>query len=238
MSQHNFLKNIVLAIFLASFSLSCETKVSERTESGKAVGQEQTPPQVSYGDLIIKEQSDYLMIPVNANGKNQEQKFSLDSSRYDKRDYTLLYNLIFYHKQTGESHILLDKKAIINSYDLLEAKITDKPVTRAWFYQIIDQDTNKDKNLNQEDAVIGYISDLSGKNLIQVTPNNTKIINWVVLPSQKAIFIKIIKDSDNDNKFTGADKTNFVRVSLEKPSIGTEIISEQIEQIVKSYIIK
>jgi hypothetical protein len=238
MNKNIFWKNFVLAIFLAGVSLSCENKVTERVESGKAVGQEQTQPQVSYGDLIIKEQSDYLMIPVNASEKNQDKKGSLDLSRYDKRDYALIYNLIFYHKQSGESHVLLDKKAIIRSFDLLEAKTTDKPITRVWFYQIIDQDTNQDKTLNQEDAVIGYISDLSGKNLQQVTPKNTRIINWVVLPSQKAMFIKIVKDSDNDNKFTGADKTNFVRVSLEKPSIGTEIISEQIEEKVKSLIIK
>ncbi|MEJ1934138.1 hypothetical protein WDZ92_28410, partial [Nostoc sp. NIES-2111] len=84
-------KNVVLAIFLAGVSLSCENKVTERVESGKAVGQEQTQPEISYGDLIIKEQSDYLMIPVNANEKNQGEKNSLDLSRYDKRNYTLLY---------------------------------------------------------------------------------------------------------------------------------------------------
>ncbi|HEY9803783.1 MAG TPA: hypothetical protein V6D25_25800 [Leptolyngbyaceae cyanobacterium] len=240
MRTNNFLKNIVLAIFVASLSLSCEAQVNKRIESGQAVGQEQTQPQISYGDLIIKEQSDYLMIPVNATDPNQKKgdSFSLDSSRIAKRDDKSVYNLIFYRKQDGESHVLLNRKAIINSFDLLETKTTAKPPTRVWLYQIIDQDTNKDKVFNQQDAVIGYMSDLSGKNLQQVTPNNTRMINWVVLPSQNAIFIKIIKDSNNDSKFTQADRTNFVRVSLEKPSMGKEIISEQIEQQVKSYITK
>lgn len=238
MSNNNFFKNIVLAIFVAILSLSCETNVTERTESGKAVGQEQTQPHISYGDLIIKEQSDYLMIPVNATEPNQKKNDSLDFSRYDKRYNQSVYNLIFYRKQDGETHLLLNRKAIIHSFDLLETKTVGKPSTRVWLYQIIDQDTNKDKVFNQADAVIGYISDLSGKNLQQVTPNKTKIINWVVLPSQNAIFIKIIKDSNNDNKFTQSDNTNFVRVSLEKPSMGTEIISEQIDQQVKSYITK
>lgn len=238
MRTNNFLKNIVLPIFVAGLSLSCEAQVNKRIESAQAVGQEQKQPQISYGDLIIKEQSDYLMIPVNATEPNQKKGDSLDFSRYDKRDNKSVYNLIFYRKQDGESHLLLNKKAIINSFDLLEPKTALKPPTRVWLYQIIDQDTNKDKVFNREDAVIGYMSDLSGKNLQQVTPNNTRIINWVVLPSQNAIFIKIIKDSNNDNKFTQADQTNFVRVSLEKPSMGTEIISEQIEQQVKSYISK
>ncbi len=237
MRKNIFLKNIVLAISVASLSLSCEASVNKRT-SGIAVGQEQTEPQISYGDLMIKEQSDYLMIPVYIKDTNEQKDNSLDLSRYDKRDDKSVYNLIFYPKQGGESHLLLNKKAIIDSFDLLETKTAGKPPTRVWLYQIIEQDTNKDKVFNQEDALIGYMSDLSGKNLQQVTPNNTRIINWVTVPSQNAIFIKIIKDSNNDNKFTGADKTNFVRVSLEQPSMGTEIISEQIEQQIKSYFNK
>lgn len=74
---------------------------------------------------------------------------------------------------------------------------------------------------------------MSGKNLQQITPNNTQIINWVVVPSQNAVFLKIIKDSDNDKKFTEKDKTNFVRVNLDKPEMGTEIISNQIEEEIK-----
>jgi len=56
MRKNNFLKTIVLAIFVASLSFSCETQVNKRIESGKAVGQEQTEPQISYADLMIKEQ--------------------------------------------------------------------------------------------------------------------------------------------------------------------------------------
>ncbi|WP_414576394.1 hypothetical protein [Anabaena sp. CCY 9402-a] len=237
-NNYSFLRDMALTLFLASFCLSCSASLDRRTEQAKAIAQEQKETEISYGNFTIKEQSDYLMIPVNAT-KRYDKGSILDSDSYSKRNNTtFLHNLIFYRKQDGETHLLLDKQAIINSFDLIETKAATKPPTRVWLYQIIDQDTNKDKQLNQQDAVIGYISDLSGKNLQQVTPNNTKIINWVVLPSQNAVFIKIIKDSNNDNKFTAADKTNFVRVNLEQPSIGKEIISDQIEQKIKSYITK
>ncbi|MEH2043472.1 hypothetical protein [Nostoc sp.] len=118
----------------------------------------------------------------------------------------------------------------------MEVKAADKPTTKVWLYKIIDQDTNIDKKLNSEDGTIGYLSDLSGKNLQQITPNNTRIISWVVVPSENAIFIKIIKDSDNDKKFTKEDKTNFVKVNLDKIGMGIEIISDQIEQELKSYV--
>ncbi|QLE57336.1 hypothetical protein [Nostoc sp. TCL26-01] len=235
-------KNLVLAIFVASFSLSCDTNITRTTESTKAVGQPQPQAPISYGELVIKEQSDYLMIPVNATVSDQEQDTLSKISRsyegdYDKRNYPLS-NIIFYRKQDGETHLLLNKKAIITTFELIEPKTAAKTPTRVWLYQIVDQDTNKDQKFTSEDAVIGYMSDLSGKNLQQVTPNNTKILNWVVVPSQNSIFIKIIKDSNNDNKFTQADKTNFVRVNLEQPNLGTEIISEQIEKQIQSHIVK
>ncbi|UKO99697.1 hypothetical protein [Nostoc sp. UHCC 0870] len=236
-NNYSFVKNITLTLFLASFCLSCNANTDRKSEQAKAVAQQQKEPKISYGNFTIKEESDYLMIPVNISG-SYDKGGILDSDSYKRGDNTLLYNLIFYRKQDGDTHLLLDKQAIINSFHFIETKVAAKPPTRVWLYQIVDQDTNKDKQLNQQDAVIGYISDLSGKNLKQVTPNNTKIINWVVVPSQNAVFIKIIKDSNNDNQFTAADKTNFVRVNLEQPSIGTEIISDQIEQRIKSYILK
>ncbi len=232
------LKKIFIAVSIATFSCSCEQSVTKKVEQAKATGEPQQQPNIIYGDLVIKEQLDYLMIPVNLAVQNQKQDKSLEFSRSYERNYSKLHNIIFYHKQDGESHLLLNRKAIINSFDLLEVKTTGKVPIRVWLYQILDEDTNKDQKVNNEDAIIGYISDLSGKNLQQITPNNTKIINWVVVPSQNAIFLKVIKDSDNNKKFTAEDKTNFIRVNLEKPSMGTEIISDQIEQESKSYIFK
>jgi hypothetical protein len=239
MINYRFLQTITTAIIVATLALSCDTTVTRKTEDARAKASAQPNPQpnITYGELIIKEQSDYLMIPVNVIEKNQEKESVLDlSSRSYEKDNGRLYNLVFYRKQDGETHLLLNKKAIINTYEFLESKTAGKPPIRFWLYRIIDQDTNQDKKLNSDDAIIGYISDLSGKNFQQITPNKSQILNWVVLPSQNTIFIKILKDSTNDNKFTSADQTNFVRVSLDKPSFGSEIISEQLEKQIKSYL--
>ncbi|WP_373527572.1 hypothetical protein [Nostoc sp.] len=237
MKNYSFLNKITTAIIIATLSFSCESSVTRKAEQAKATDKPKPQPNLVYGDLIIKEQSDYLMIPVNLPEQNQNKGIDSSLSRSYERN-NQLYNIIFYRKQDGASHLLLNKKAIITSFDLLEVKAVDKPPTRVWLYRILDQDTNGDKKFNSEDATLGYLSDLSGKNLQQITPNNTKIINWVVVPSQNAIFLKIIKDSDNDKKFTEKDKTNFVRVNLDKIGMGTEIISEQIEQEIKSYVFK
>lgn len=240
MKNYSFWQKITTALIIASLSYSCGATTKRETVQAKAT--KAPKPDIDYGDLVIPKQSDYLMIPFKMSDVDNldEIKYLSDAeiARHKRSIDKVLYNIIFYHKQSGEAHFLLKKKAIINSYDLLEIKTANKVFAKLWLYKIFDQDTNGDKKLNDGDASIGYVSDLSGQNLQQITPNNSKIINWVIVPSQNAIFLKIIKDSDNDKKFTEADKTNFVRVSLDKPAMGTEIISDQIEQEIKSYIQK
>ena len=239
MRNYRFLNKITTVIIVAALSFSCKSSVSRNAEQAKVTEKPKLQPNLIYGDLIIKEQSDYLMIPVSLAEHNEDKGIDLNLSRsYENDRNNQLYNIIFYQKQGSEAHLLLNKKAIIASFDLLEVKAAEKPTTRVWLYKIINQDTNTDKKLNSEDATIGYLSDLSGKNLQQITPNNTRIISWVVVPSENAIFLKIIKDSDNDKKFTKEDKTNFVRVNLDKIGMGTEIISDQVEQEIKSYVFK
>jgi hypothetical protein len=238
MVNNSFIQRIILTTIISSLSLSCSANIAQNTEpiNTNAPEKPQPEPDIAYGDLILKGSSDYLMIPVNLIEKNKEDTSSFNLSRYENK-YSKLSNFIFYQKADGASHLLLNKKAIINSFDLLEVKSPSKPTTRFWLYRIIDQDTNKDKQLNTADATVGYLSDLSGKNLRQITPNNTQIINWVVVPSQNALFLKIIKDSNQDQKFTDKDTTNFVRVNLDKPEVGAEIISSQIEQEINKSLV-
>ncbi|MEH2290511.1 hypothetical protein [Nostoc sp.] len=239
MKKYRILNKITTVTIVAALSFSCKSSVIKNVEQVKTTEKPKLQPNLIYGDLIIKEQSDYLMIPVSLAEHNEDKGIDLNLSRsYENEKNNQLYNIIFYQKQGSEAHLLLNKKALITSFDLLEVKAVEKPTTRVWLYKIIDQDTNTDKKLNSEDATIGYLSDLSGKNLQQITPNNTRIISWVVVPSQNAIFLKIIKDSDNDKKFTKEDKTNFVKVNLNKIGMGTEIISDKIEQEIKSYVFK
>ncbi|BAZ31641.1 hypothetical protein NIES4074_41140 [Cylindrospermum sp. NIES-4074] len=237
MKNYILLHKLTTAIIIATLAISCQAAVKKGREQAKAADKPKSETNISYGDLIIKEQSDYLMIPVYLADQEQDKRSDWNFSDYEKREIKIV-NIVFYHKQKTDTHIFLNKKAIIKSFDLLETKTAGKPPTRFWLYKIIDQNTNQDQELDSADAIIGYLSDLSGKNLQQITPNNTQIINWVIIPSQNAILLKIVKDSDNDKKFTAADKTNFLRVNLDKPGIGTEIISEQIEQQLKSYVSK
>ena len=228
----------IASIFVATVCISCNAKIDDRKES-QANAQQTPQPNIVYGDLIIKEETDYLMIPVSIfpdvnQGGNKGSLYGGSFSR-SSRDRKNIYNLIFYSKKDASTNTLLDKKAIIKSFDLIEKKAIGKPVKKFWLYRIIEKDTNIDGKLDYQDATIGYLSDLSGRNLQQITPDNTQLNSWNVVQSTGAIFLEITKDTDGDKKF---DTKSYIRVNLDNPGIGKDIISNQLEEKIKSYILK
>lgn len=235
----NTLIKSVATMILATLSVSCGEGVSTSRQQSKVNAQKTPQPNIVYGDLIIKPESDYLMIPISIfPDANQGEKSWINASSPSFRDYKNrknTYNLLFYSKKDASINTLLDRKAIIKSFDLIEKKATGQPIKRFWLYRIIDKDTNQDDKLDYRDATIGYLSDLSGKNLQQITPDNTQLNSWNIVQSTGAIFLEITKDTDNDKKF---DRKTYIRVNLDSPGIGKEIISNELEDKIKSNIIK
>ncbi|MGB3759362.1 MAG: hypothetical protein WBA07_23835 [Rivularia sp. (in: cyanobacteria)] len=239
MSRSNLFINSFAGIIIATLSVSCNA-IDRTKEQSQATAQKTPQPSIIYGDLIIKEESDYLMIPVSIfPDANQGEKDggNLSSASFSRsyQDRKSIYNLIFYSKKDASTNTLLDRKAIIKSFDLIEKKAIGQPVERFWLYRIIEKDTNQDNILDYRDATIGYFSDLSGRNLQQITPDNTQLNSWKVVQSTGAIFLEITKDTDNDKKF---DTRSYIRVNLDNPGIGKEIISNDLENQIKSYIMK
>ncbi len=196
------------------------------------------------------------MIPVLPSGDEKASKNNPISSKlsYESRDSGPIgENLIFYHKTSGASNILLHKKALISKFEYLSAKkeaenpsrenaqanrpkqnpskkAASKPQDKLLLFHIIDSDTNADGKFDGADAVIGYLSNLAGKSLQPITPPNTQLVSWVFDEKSGAIFITIRKDSDADRKFTEKDTIDFVRVNISKPGVGQEIIDGKTRQ--------
>jgi hypothetical protein len=235
MVRYHWFKNTATAIFLFACLVSCQARPNKPIAQQPAKNTEQnSEPKISYGDLVIKEESEYIMIPVIVSDAGNQNKGGLLKSRSYSDNRGGFNNIIFYHKKDGQSHLLLNQKAFIASFDLLEKKTPGKPVTRFWLYKIITTDTNGDQELSFSDANAAYLSDLSGKNLQQITPDNTQFLSWTIVQSVGSVFFKIVKDSDNDQKFTERDENTFIKVNLDQPGIGTEIISDKIKQELKS----
>lgn len=245
MLYFRYLRFLLTVIFFGIFLCGCEEPEEEKPQNTTDLPSEE-PIAIIYDDLIIKEQSDYILIPVGISPDKNERREGLFSRNADKSKN--FYNIIFYHKENASTNLLLNKSAIVKSFNFLEidaevdlqeetatTATTEKTQKSFWLYRIITTDTNQDGKLNDLDANIGYISDLSGKNLRQITPENTQLIGWSILRGKGEILLKILNDSDKDRKFTEKDRVSFIKVNLNNPKIGTNLINDQLEQKIKSH---
>ncbi|MEG3991505.1 hypothetical protein QUA13_31170 [Microcoleus sp. S28C3] len=262
MVTHQILRKMSAAFVLLAVALSCSSTTTV-TQAQKVA--EKQKLQVGYGDLIFDYESEYMMIPVTLSGDEKQAGFPTVSPIYDSYEESrgsgiVGYNMIFYNKNSGESNILLNKKALISKFEYLlgkqepenpsegnvqtnqpkqnrSQKVSRKPQNQWLLFHIIDSDTNADGKLDRADAIIGYLSNLGGKSLQAITPPDTQLMSWVFDEKSGGIFLTIRKDSDGDRKFTEKDGIDFVRVNVSQPNVGKEIIDGKTRQELQKIII-
>jgi len=210
-----------------------------------------------YGDYMDLDSTDYLLIPLgmkvlsNTNDEGLRSKSDAEYSggysgnyrSYKYNFYTLDFgncnNIIFYNKLTEETHLLLQNPAIISQFYF---PYYDKEYVGNKYYFILlgirENDSNADGYINTEDAERVYIADLSGKNLVQVTPDNTQLVDWFIDPATNNILMKVRYDSNKDQKFDFRDELEILKTSIKTPSIGRQIISKEIKDNIKRILKK
>ena len=163
-----------------------------------------------YGDYMDLDSTDYLLIPLGmkvVDGKEDKRLHSKSSDEYSEgysgsfssykyNFYSLNFgncnNIIFYNKTNDETHLLLQKPAIISQFYF---PYYDKEYTGDKYYFILlgirEDDTNLDGYINEDDAETVYLSDLSGKTMFKITPENTQLVDWFIDMSTKNILMKV-----------------------------------------------
>lgn len=223
------------AFFLSLISISCTGSFRSNSTSIPATTANATQDAafpIFYGEIIEPENSEHIIIPVGyysnygkSRGISEYSRSSGDTS------YLVPYNMIFHHKTTGATHLLLSKNSIINAYNFVALNNKQgKPENKFIFFQVIDQDTNGDGKKNALDAMVGYLADMSGKNVTQITPNNTNLGSWHLDSKQGFMLVKITADTNSDQIFNEADDMGFIRVNLNQPKIGVDIITPTMRQ--------
>ena len=173
-----------------------------------------------YGDYMDLDSTSYLLIPIGM--KTIEDRddrvlkirssadYSSESTNGSYRFYKYNFysldfgncnNIIFYNKKTDETHLLLQKPTVISQFYFphYDKEYAGK---KYWFILlgIHEEDTNKDGYIDNEDAERVYLSDLSGNNLTQITPDKSQLVDWYIDMSTNNILMKVRFDSNNDNK--------------------------------------
>jgi gas vesicle protein len=248
---------VVLVLFEGKRSHPQDGLRLAKNDSTKVIESKKTQVLV-YGDYMDLDSTSYLLIPLGMKTvEDQEDRllkikssgagdYSSESYNGSYRNYKYNFysldfgncnNIIFYNKKTDESHLLLQKPTVISQFYFphYEKEYTGK---KYWFILlgIIEEDTNGDGYINNEDAEKVYIANLSGENMKQITPDNTQLVDWYIDMSTNSILMKVRYDTDNDKKFNNYDEIDILKTSIDMPSEGKQIINDEIKDNIKKIL--
>jgi hypothetical protein len=209
-----------------------------------------------YGEYMDLDSTDYLLIPLGMKTAEDVEDKGLRSKSADEySSYTGSYrsykynfysldfgncnNIIFYNKRTDETHLLLQKPAIVSQFYF---PYYNKEYTGDKYYFILlgirEDDSNADGYINSEDAERVYLADLSGKNMVQITPDNTQLVDWFIDPATNNILMKVRLDTNKDQKFNYYDEIEIMKTSISAPAQGKVIIGDEIKSKIRKILEK
>ncbi|MFL5764020.1 MAG: hypothetical protein ACJ77K_08775 [Bacteroidia bacterium] len=248
---------ILLVIVLFNTNRTDKGGIQLVKNDSTAVNNHKNQQVLVYGEYMDLDSTDYLLIPLGMKSTDDLEDKGLRSKSaeeygssyngsyrsYKYNFYTLDFgncnNIIFYNKCTDETHLLLQEPAIISQFYF---PFYDKEYTGSKYYFILlgirESDSNGDGYINSEDAEKVYITDLSGKNRIQVTPDNTQLVDWFIDPATNNILMKVRFDTNKDLKFNYYDEIEIMKTSITEPSQGKIIIGNDIKAEIKRILDK
>ncbi|TGE08116.1 hypothetical protein [Hymenobacter fodinae] len=177
---------------------------------------------VHYNHPVDLDSTDYYFQPISvvaldgsgrSGGGSSYSGGSYESESVPTGIEGTCYNLVFFQKSTSAEHLLLPHNRFVIT--AIDAAI--KPDVR-WsylFYTIIKTDTNRDGTQTNEDASTLYVSDRSGRQLQQLTPNGTDLIGWQILPKTSILLAEVRRDVNKNREFTYADGSYWLRFNLQ-----------------------
>jgi len=172
--------------------------------------------------------SDWVLYPLRLEELKETSK-GFQSSSYGYRE-SVYWNVAFYNTETKQTRLLSENlKMIIYS---ISPRGNYNPITQSGqrnninddliYYTVRTTDFNQDGKLNSDDPRYLFISDLSGQNFRQISPDNFDLVHWEVILGTNKILIQACNDSNKDKKFNSNDEiVSFVY----------DIESQKIQQI-------
>lgn len=182
--------------------------------------------QIEIADLPIQmEGTHYLIHPIgdyrvyegrakSSYGSSNTDKVSFSISNYNRFELTgFLQNLKFQHVDSTDIRPLTDKKMVIQTVSYLNT-IFEKTKHQLLVYSVADLDTNKDNKLDVSDIKSLYISDISGKDFVKLSPHMQELIDWNLVESLNRLYFRTIEDTNKNGQFDKNDLILYYYVDL------------------------
>lgn len=100
-----------------------------------------------------------------------------------------LFNMVFLNTRTGVSQALLNSKALITRYEMLEERPGDAPRAAALVLRMITADTNRNGRLDDDDEEKVYLCDPTGRGLREITPPDSACERWHFESSKRTLYL-------------------------------------------------
>lgn len=209
--------NILLIGFSVMLLISCKQetkpKVTYEVTKDKSQATKLDTAQIEIADLPIQMQgTNYMIHPVGdlsvLDGKAKyADRVSFTISNTSEFEITgYLRNLKFQEIGSDTITTLTDKPVLIQTATYLKT-VADKTKQQIMVYTMADVDTNKDGKLDTSDIKTLYISEISGKRLMKLSPDLQDLIDWNVIESKNRLYFRTIEDANKNGQF---DKTDII----------------------------
>ncbi len=221
-------KNLIIAsVSLVILMFSCKQTGNEIISNEFKITQETSENAKKNSGFNINlpvaiDSSAYIVFSIN---KNKIEKSDEKISYRKSYDY-FVDNLIFQHKETGETQILTKKKVTLKSYEQLytKARIPEKIMV----YEVID---TFPKNEDEQIYSSLYLGTNDGKTFKKITQSNEGLTHWIYLPETKKIYFKTVSHANkNNSKDDNIYEDKIYSVSIENYSV-KQLLTKELDQL-------
>lgn len=239
--MRQFLCPILLTVVLTACNSKAEKSVDSHSLATSADKAVVNAPQITefrnvkieFNEPVAIDSSSYVMYPLVLQNKD-----SYESTRLQNN----YWNIIFYNTTSGQYHLLDNKrKMIIHSYGTNTSSpySSNEVLVKGYFqtneviyFSVTTFDYNNDGKITLADPTYLFISDKSGNNFRQISPDSLNVKNWQTVGDNK-ILIEAVRDSNKDLSFDQSDETIPFIYDLSKGGISKEVFSREFNTSVK-----
>lgn len=180
---------------------------------------------IEIADLpILMEGTKYLIHPIgdvrvyddykSVYGSSKTNQVSYAISNYNRFELTGFFtNLKFQHIDSTSVKALTSNRIQIQNVTFLNT-IAEKTKKQILVYNFVDNDTNKDGMVDQNDIKSLALSTIDGSKFKKISENFSEIVDWNIIEAQNRLYFRCIEDINKNGAFDKDDKVHYHYVNL------------------------
>ncbi len=217
-------QNIPLFTLFVIIALACENTDKPKvvyTQNSTAKGLIVDTAAVTMANLPIHfDSTNYLLFVVGkTHSYERGSKIYIGSGSSSNESFSVGYfngqsisgdidNIKFQHIDSIHIRALTTAQIKIRSFYFVHA------IADVILLEVIDNDTNLDHKLTNEDVVSLYIANSEGTKFVKLSPDGYQLLDWELITAANRIYFRTIKDVNRDGEFDKKDTFHHYFVSL------------------------